>query len=71
MISTALTMTFRIVQREFLGDVRCIVFDVTPKEDSGRGRFQGRIWVEDQDFNIVRMNGTYVPHRERLLLPHG
>src|SRR5271157_4911196 len=24
-----------------------------------RGRFLGRIWVEDQDFNIVRLNGTY------------
>ena len=51
---------FRYVQREFLGDVRCIVFDVTPKEGSGTGRFQGHIWVEDQDFNIVRMNGSYV-----------
>jgi hypothetical protein len=23
--------------------------------------FEGRIWAEDQDFNIVRLNGTYVP----------
>ena len=53
---------FSYVHREFLGDVRCIVFDVTPKKNAGKGRFQGRIWVEDQDFNIVRMNGTYVPH---------
>jgi hypothetical protein len=53
---------FGYVHREFLGDVRCIVFDVTPKKGSGKGRFEGRIWVEDQDFNIVRMNGTYVPH---------
>ncbi|MGB9075149.1 MAG: M48 family metalloprotease [Terriglobales bacterium] len=50
---------FRYARREFLGDVRCLVFDVTPKKDAGRGRFLGRIWVEDQDFNIVRMNGTY------------
>jgi len=50
---------FRYVRREFQGDVRCLVFDVTPKKDAGRGRFLGRIWVEDQDFNIVRLNGTY------------
>ncbi|MGA1985318.1 MAG: M48 family metalloprotease [Candidatus Sulfotelmatobacter sp.] len=50
---------FRYARREFLGDVRCLVFDVTPKPKSGRGRFLGRIWVEDQGFNIVRLNGTY------------
>ncbi len=52
---------FAYIRREFLGDVRCLVFDVKPKPKSGRGRFLGRIWVEDQDFNIVRLNGTYYP----------
>src|SRR5882762_6817822 len=52
---------FHYIHREFLGDVRCLVFDVTPKKNSGRGRFLGRLWVEDQDFNIVRLNGTYAP----------
>ena len=52
---------FRYIRREFLGDVRCLVFDVTPKAKSGRGRFLGRVWVEDQDYNIVRLNGTYMP----------
>jgi hypothetical protein len=52
---------FSYVRREFLGDVRCLVFDVKPKPKSGRGRFLGRVWVEDQDFNIVRLNGTYSP----------
>ena len=52
---------FHYIRREFLGDVRCLVFDVTPKKNSGKGRFLGRLWVEDQDFNIVRLNGTYVP----------
>ena len=52
---------FRYVRREFLGDVRCLVFDVTPKRNSGKGRFLGRIWVEDQGWNIVRLNGTYAP----------
>lgn len=52
---------FHYVRREFIGDVRTLVFDVTPKKDAGKGRFLGRIWVEDQDFNIVRLNGTYAP----------
>ena len=52
---------FRYARREFLGDVRCLVFDITPKKNSGKGRFLGRIWVEDQGFNIVRLNGTYYP----------
>ncbi len=50
---------FDYVRREFLGEVRCLVFDVTPSEKNYRGRFEGRIWVEDQDFHIVRFNGSY------------
>jgi hypothetical protein len=50
---------FDYVRREFLGEVRCLVFDITPQEKSGKGRFLGRIWVEDQEFNIVRFNGRY------------
>jgi len=47
------------VRREFLGEVRCLVFDVNPLPKSGKGRFVGRIWVEDQDSHIVRFNGAY------------
>jgi hypothetical protein len=54
--------TFDYVRREFLGEVRTLVFDVTPKKKSGKGRFIGRIWVEDQDFTIVRFNGSYSGH---------
>src|SRR5579859_5286843 len=50
---------FDYVRREFLGEVRCFVFDVTPQEKSGKGRFLGRIWVDDHGFNIVRFNGRY------------
>jgi hypothetical protein len=53
---------FTFVRREFLGEIRCIVMDVAPKKDAGKGRFLGRIWIEDQDYNIVRFNGTYYPH---------
>ncbi len=50
---------FDYIRREFLGEVRCLVFDVTPVKKSGKGRFLGRIWVEDQDYNIARFNGGY------------
>jgi Peptidase family M48 len=50
---------FSFIRREFLGEVRCFVIDVQPKPDAPPGRFEGRIWVEDHDFNIVRFNGTY------------
>jgi hypothetical protein len=50
---------FDYVHREFLGEVRCLVFDVTPLPKSGKGRFLGRIWVEDQGYHIVRFNGAY------------
>jgi hypothetical protein len=53
--------TFRYVRREFLGEVRCLVFDVVPKPESGQGRFKGRIWVEDRHFTIVRFNGVFAP----------
>ena len=61
---------FTYVRREFLGDVRCLVFDVTPKKNSGKGRFLGRIWVEDQGFNIVRLNGTYAPAPRNAMFFH-
>lgn len=52
---------FTFVRREFLGEVRCLVIDVQPREDQKISRFMGRIWVEDQDYNIVRFNGSYYP----------
>jgi Peptidase family M48 len=54
---------FTFVRREFLGEVRCLVIDVQPKEHGGNGHFLGRIWVDDQDYNVVRFNGTYSPHK--------
>ena len=52
---------FTFVRREFLGELRCLVIDVQPKEGQKTARFLGRIWVEDQDYNIVRFNGSYYP----------
>jgi hypothetical protein len=50
---------FDYIRREFLGDVRCLVFDIAPLRKDDQGRFLGRIWVEDQDYHIVRFNGSY------------
>jgi hypothetical protein len=52
---------FKYSGREFLGEVRCLVFDVTPGPKVHGARFVGRIWVEDQDFTVVRINGKYAP----------
>ena len=47
--------------RDFLGEVRCYLLDVERTAKAKGPRFLGRIWVEDQDFTIVRMNGEYKP----------
>jgi hypothetical protein len=52
---------FKYARREFLGEVRCIVFEVTPAPKVRGARFVGDIWVEDQDFTVVRINGWYSP----------
>jgi hypothetical protein len=48
---------FKFVRREFLGEIRTMVFDVTPREGPTAG-FSGRVWVEDRTYNIVRYNGV-------------
>lgn len=52
---------FDYVRREFLGEVRCLVFDVMPVQGLKGDHFLGRIWVEDHDYTIVRFNGANVP----------
>jgi len=50
------------LRREFLGEVRCLVFEVSPRRDKDKDkstRFKGAIWVEDDGYNIVRFNGSY------------
>jgi len=50
---------FVFVRREFLGAVRCYVFDVVPLDVHDKGSFWGRIWVEDQNNVLVRFNGSF------------
>ncbi|MBO0912321.1 MAG: M48 family metalloprotease [Acidobacteria bacterium] len=61
---------FKYVRRQFLGEVRCLVFDIKPKPNAGKGLFEGRIWVEDENYSIVRLNGTYVPRPKDALFFH-
>jgi len=53
---------FSYVRREFLGTVRTWVFDVHPIV-KGNGHFYGRVWIEDQDGNVVRFDGSYTQPR--------
>ncbi len=47
-------------QRE--DELQTYVFDIAPKQlEKGRRYFQGRIWVDNQDFQIVKTQGTTVP----------
>lgn len=52
---------FKYLKLEFLGEVRCIAFEVAPAPKAKGARFSGVIWVEDQDYTIVRINGEYTP----------
>jgi hypothetical protein len=57
------TYDFHFVGNESLGEVRCLMFDVAAKTKTKQPRFVGRVWVEDEGYNIVRFQGTYAPNR--------
>jgi len=43
-------------------ELHCYVFDIAPKKIEGKNRyFQGRIWVDDHDLQIVKTSGKTVP----------
>ena len=43
-------------------ELHCYVFDIAPKHiEAGKRYFQGRIWVDDRDFQIVKTHGKTVP----------
>lgn len=50
--------------KERVDELDCYVFSVKPKSTrGGRMYFQGKIWVDDQDLQIVRTMGNPVPER--------
>ena len=47
-------------------ELNTYVFDIAPKQMVGKKRyFQGRIWVDDHDFQIVETYGTTVPEKRK------
>jgi hypothetical protein len=43
-------------------ELHCYVFDIAPKKiEKNKRYFQGRIWVDDHDFQIVKTYGKSVP----------
>ena len=48
--------------KEKVDEITCYTFDVSPKKmEKGQIYFEGRIWVDDQDFQIVKTYGKPVP----------
>src|SRR5437879_11168240 len=44
-----------------IDELHCYVFDIAPKQmEKGKRYFQGRLWVDDQDFQIVKNKGKSV-----------
>jgi hypothetical protein len=52
----------KYVGREQVDELSTYVFDVAPKKlEKNQRYFQGRIWVDDKDLNIVKSDGKAVP----------
>ena len=52
----------KYVEHVPLDELSAYVFDVAPKTiEKNQRYFQGRIWVEDKDFEIVKTDGKAVP----------
>ncbi|HEY4961367.1 MAG TPA: hypothetical protein VII29_10955 [Terriglobales bacterium] len=50
------------VGKQHIDELGTYVFDIAPKQiDKNKRYFQGRIWVDDQDFQIVKTYGKNVP----------
>src|SRR5262245_25822489 len=48
--------------KEMVDEIDCYVFDVGPKTlEKGQRYFQGQIWVDDKDLQIVKTYGKAVP----------
>jgi len=52
----------KYVAHEPLDELNTYVFDVGPKTlEKNQRYFQGRVWVDDKDFEIVKTDGKAVP----------
>jgi hypothetical protein len=56
--------------RERIDEIGCYVFSVKPKSiKPGRFYFEGKIWVDDRDLQIVRTVGKPVPQKKNTQFP--
>ena len=56
--------------KEKVDELTCYVFSVKPKSiKSGKMYFEGKIWVDDQDLQIVRSVGKPVPQKKNNQFP--
>ena len=65
---------FKYVGREKIDELNLYVFDVSPKilPDAKKTKerfFKGRVWVEDQDFQIVKTKGKGLPETKNNKFP--
>lgn len=65
---------FRFVGKEKIDELSLYVFDVTPKvmpdpKKTKERLFSGRVWVDDQDLQIVKTKGKGVPESKRNKFP--
>ena len=52
----------KYIGKEKIDEIDCYVFDVAPKKmEKGQRYFQGQIWVDDKDLQIVKTYGKPVP----------
>src|SRR6266480_3678225 len=50
------------IGQQKMDELHCYVFDLAPKRiEPGKRYFKGRIWVDDQDFQIVKNTGKSEP----------
>lgn len=66
--------SFRYVGRERIDELNLYVFDVSPKvlPDAKKTKerfFKGRVWVDDQDFQIVKTKGKGLPETKNNKFP--
>jgi hypothetical protein len=55
----------KYVGKEAIDEITCYAFEVEPKKlEKGQRYFQGKIWVDDRDFQIVKTYGKAVPDLE-------
>jgi Gram-negative bacterial TonB protein C-terminal len=66
--------TFRYVGKEKIDELTLYVFDITPKvipdpKKTKERLFVGRVWVDDQDLQIVKTKGKGVPETKENKFP--